>query len=216
VAVVSYGADASGAVEVCASLAGSPEGRDVIRDTELSAAAVRVEQVTEQVSNGIGGLVEVTRKRPVFVDLEPAAAASPVAAFEAVRDLSERWRESCPEGSPAPVVLHLSRGRFDSEQIDEAVGVFEGMAAAPLLHHLIVTESPHPSLAYPADAEGIEDAALRRLWDASGPLVAREALAGRKPAVSERSRGFVVNGRFDLLVEGLGLALAGSQPGADA
>jgi hypothetical protein len=84
------------------------------------------------------------------------------------------------------------------------------------LYHLVLTESPHRSLAYPADPAAIEDPALTRLWELSSPLVGRQELAAVKPAVSGESRGFVVNGRFDLLLEGIRLALAGLQPRTDS
>jgi hypothetical protein len=169
------------------------------------------------VSNGIGGLVSVTRKRPVFVDFAPTAAASPSPAFAAVAELVSRWRRDHGQGQVTPVVLHLTRGRFTPETIAEAVGSL-GPRGDYTLYHLVVTESPHAAVAYPADAAKIGDAALAKLCELSSLLLGGEALAARKATVAAESRGMVVNGKFDLFWEGIEEALKRMQtepPDAD-
>jgi hypothetical protein len=118
-----------------------------------------------------------------------------------------------------PVVLHLTRGRFDPAEIQEAVGPLrEAGVPAAVLYHLVMTESPHRSLAYPAAATPIEDPSLARLLELSSPLLGRRGLASEKPAVSPESLGMVVNGRFDLLLDGMVEALAASHvdPGSQS
>jgi len=216
VAVVSYGADASGRVELRTSLEGAAEDHKVIGHAELAAAALRVEEVIEQVSNGIGGLIEINRKKPVFVQSEPAFPGGAAEALTAAGELTSLW-QAMRLGKPGlTIVLHLSGGCFPAEELEQALSPLRkpGMEQ-PHLYHLVLTESPHRSLAYPADAAAIEDPTLRRLWGLSSPLLGRQELAAKRPAVSGQSRGFVVNGRFDLLVEGIRLALAGSETRTD-
>ena len=178
----------------------------MVADTDLPGGALRVDQVTERVSNGIGGLVSVTRKKPVFVDLTPAAAASPLPAFAAVKELLARWRNDHPQCRVAPIVLHLTRGRFAPEAIAEAVGLL-GERDRFTLYHLVVTEAPHPALAYPVDLTKARDTALAKLCELSSPLLAADELAARKPALSRESRGIVINGKFDLFWDGMEEAL---------
>lgn len=206
VAVVSCGADADGRSEVQTEFAGPLAGRTFVPDTDLADGALRVEEVTEQVSNGIGGLIEVTRKRPIFVDLEPAEVAAVVPAFQAAGELVGDWCGRHPGSPAAPIVLHLTRGRLDPDQLQQAADRLRQVSAAAgnlLLYHLVVTESPHRSLAYPGRPEEIEDPILLKLWELSSPLLGSRRLAAEKPAVAAESRGIVINGRFDLLLDGV-------------
>jgi len=65
----------------------------------------------------------------------------------------------------------------------------------------VLTESPHRSLAYPSDTSRMESPALQRLWEVSSPLLEAEKLVARHRTLCAQSRGMVVNGKFDLLVE---------------
>ena len=72
------------------------------------------------------------------------------------------------------------------------------------LYHLVSTESPHPSLAYPSPGDPIsDDPTIQKLFEISSPLAGREAIATNRPGIEAESRGFVVNGQFDLLVDGI-------------
>jgi hypothetical protein len=56
----------------------------------------------------------------------------------------------------------------------------------------------------------LEEPALRTLWETSSPLLARERLSQEKPSISAEAKGFVINGKFDALLEGVKDALAAS------
>jgi hypothetical protein len=210
-AVVSCGTDAAGGPLVQTTFGGALAGRAVVPDTDLPAGALRVEDVSRQVSNGIGGLVQVTRKRPVFVELEPTVPVDPKPGFAAVKDLVTRWQADHPSSIVSPIVLHLTRGRFEPSRINEAVGQLHDLGNVGL-YHLIVTESPHPSLAYVADPEKTQSAELRKLWELSSPLQGRQTLSEKGPAVSPDSRGIVINGKFDLLMDAIHEALKPADP----
>jgi hypothetical protein len=211
-AIVSYGSDEGGQVEVATTFSGPLAGRDVVADTDLAGGALRVDEVTELVSNGIGGLVSVTRKKPVFIDLTPAVAASPLPAFAAVKELLARWRNDRAQSRVAPIVLHLTRGRLTPEEIAEAVGLV-GERDRFTLYHLVVTEAPHPAVAYPVDVTKAQDTALAKLCELSSPLLAADELASRTTALSPESRGIVINGKFDLFWDGVEEALKTAEGG---
>lgn len=209
-AVVSYGTDPGAQTVVETTFSGPLAGRTVVGDTDLAGGSLRVDEVTEQVSNGIGGLVSVTRKRPVFVDVKPTAAAAPAPAFAAVGKLLDEWRKDHAEGPLLPVVVHVTRGQFEPGQIEEAVGRLDD-AGRLTLYHLVLSESPHPSLAYPAEPTKMQDAGLVKLWELTSPLLGSRTLAAQKTAVLPESRGMVINGKFDLLLDGIEEALSGEE-----
>jgi hypothetical protein len=102
-------------------------------------------------------------------------------------------------------VLHLTRGKADPASVREAAERLRASAGpSATLFHLALTEQPHRSLAYPADRAQIEGECLAALWECSSRLACAAALASKRPGLSAESRGFVVNGKFDLLLECLG------------
>jgi len=205
-AVVTYGATADGQPDVQNGFAGPLAGRTFVADGDLDDGALRVEESTEQVSNGIGGLIAMTRKRAIFVDLEPTAATTVGPALDAVAGLLSDWRGQCPVDAAPAIVLHLTRGCPDPDAYLQAVAQLHQSATANggvLLYHLVVTDAPHRSLAYPGQPTGIEDPGLACLWQSSSPLAGAEWLAVDRRTVATDSRGIVINGKFDLLLDGI-------------
>lgn len=212
-AVVSYGVGAGGEAEIHAAFDGPLAGKTFAGPSELAAGAIRVEQFEEQVSNGVGGLVTMTRKKPIYFDLEPTTGAAPLEAFAAAGRIVAEWTSQHPAACLAPIVLHLTRGYCDPAELEQAAAALaeRKTAAGPVtLYHWIATETPHKSLVYPADAAELEDPALCKLFETASPLLARERLSQEKPSISAEARGIVINGKFDALLEGVKDALAAS------
>jgi len=206
-AVVSYGGGAGGEPEITAAFGGARAGQTWLPPRDLAEGAVRVEETTEQVSDGIGGLLKIARKRPVFFDLPPAAATSPVPAFERVAALLVAWCEEHRGVQAQPVVVHCTRGALEPDAMREAVARLRMANRATLpaaLYHVVVTESSHRAEAYPAAPGALEPDGLRMLWELTSPLANADELARRRPALAPQARGMVVNGAFDLLVDAIG------------
>lgn len=201
-AIISYGLGSDGQTEVRTTFDGPLAGRAIVRNGELAEGAIRVEEAETQVSNGAGGLITIKKKTPIYFDVEPAAAAAPQAAFDAAAAILREWCDRHPSGS-APIVLHLTRGIHDAANIDAAAALIggTGTAAGPvLLYTLVATEAPHKSLAYPDTDSDIVMEDLRALWQVSSLLPDWEKLqAAKRPYITAASRGFVVNGKFDIL-----------------
>jgi hypothetical protein len=212
-AIVSYGLGPFGQPELRTTFEGPLTLRAIVSQRELADGPIRVDEFTEQVSNGIGGLVSVTRRKPIYVDLKPTMPASPVAAFGAVAQIAGEWSIRHPLARVAPIVLHLTRGEGEPSMIAAAFSrlhSIETIAGPVLLYHLIYTESPHPAVAYPPDDHDLQDPILKKLLGATSTLVGSERLSALARAnVTANSRGFVVNAKFDLLLDGLKAVLVG-------
>lgn len=212
VAIVSYGLDSGGEVEVRSTFEGPLAGQTIVPAGELAAGAIRVEEFEEQVSNGVGGLISVNRKKPIYFDVEPTVGAPPVTAFETIARLCGEWNGRHAGAATSPIVLHLTRGRLEPGDVDWAAGALAGAGGASgpaTLYHLIVTEQPHKSLAYPDTDEEINDDNLKKLWSITSLLEGREQLAETKRSITANSRGLVINGKFDALISSLKCALGG-------
>lgn len=211
-AVVSYGLDAANEDEVRNSFEGPLAGQTIVKDNELAEGALRVEETEEQVPNGLGGMMTIPKKNHIFVEVEPTAGSNPAPGFGAAAEIVNEWIGQHPDAVLPPVVLHLTRGAQDAGSLTEATGQLTAIAPAAgsvVLYHLAATEKPHASTSYPADSEGIECESLKAAFEASAGLLGREQLSVDKPSiVSAESRGVVINGKFDLLFDGINAALA--------
>jgi hypothetical protein len=210
VAVVSYGLDAAGQVEVRTTFDGPLAGQTIVPHAALQTGALRVEEFQEEISNGLGGLITVTRRKPIFVELEPTGGASPVEAFAAAARIATDWCQQHPNACLPPIVLHLTRGQVEQDAVEQAAGQLKNVASAAgpaAFYHLVVTETPHPSVAYPKAADELDAPGLKSLWQLTSPLLGCQRLAADRPRITAESRGMVVNGKFDLLLAGVQQAL---------
>jgi hypothetical protein len=211
VGVVSYGTDAIGETEVRVGLEGPLTGRPYARDNELQEGAVRVEEFEEEMSDGAGGILAIPHKRPVLVEVEPTSGGPATPAFEKAAEVISGWCQDHPGNTNSPIVIHLTRGEQDSTDAETAAGQFQSVASGgPVaLYHVVETEQPVPSLLFPGEETGIDNPQLQMLCRLSSPLLGREALAAEKPSISDGSLGLVVNGRCNLMLEGLKRAVTG-------
>ena len=105
----------------------------------------------------------------------------------------------------SPLAIHLTRGAHDESELAGALAQLQA-AGGPLpvaVYHVVETETPHASWIVPGDETGTQNPQLQAVFRLSSPLVGRETLAAEKPTVSIASRGIVVNGRCNLLLEGI-------------
>jgi hypothetical protein len=212
VAIVSYGANAAGEPEIRSTFDGPLAGRAVVRNSELADGALRVDEVDEESVNALGVLTANKRKNLIFFDVEPTLPAPPRDAFAAVADIVTNWRAEHPATCLPPIVLHLTRGQQSCDELMESMGPIRaaGEPGGPItLYHLVATEQPCRSMAYPDGAASIGDPILQAIWEMSSPLLGSKRLAAEKPAVKPDSRGFVVNGKFDLLLDEVRTVLNG-------
>lgn len=78
--------------------------------TELDASPLRYETLKKKTSDGVGGLVEVDIKRPVWVEpIDKDGATNMLGAFQLAKDVVKEWMNKRPDG-PAPVIINVSDG----------------------------------------------------------------------------------------------------------
>jgi hypothetical protein len=203
-AIVSYGLGSDNQPDVRATFEGQLAGKSLVRNSELPDGAIRVEESEVEASNGVGGLMTIKKKTPIYFDVEPTGSVSPQGAFSAAAAIITDWCSQHPTGLP-PIVLHLTRGEQTAADIEAAVAAVTSLvtsAGSTMVHTLVVTETPCRSAAFPETAADLETDTLRALWQTCSLLRGWEALAAAKrPYITAASRGFVVNGKFDVLGE---------------
>lgn len=78
--------------------------------SDLDNSPKRMENVKKKISDGAGGLVEIDKKMPIWVDpIEKDGWTDMTAAFKMAKEIIENWIQDKPN-SPAPVIVNISDG----------------------------------------------------------------------------------------------------------
>lgn len=174
-----------------------------VPDVELANAALRVEQVTEKVSNGIGGLVEISRSRPIFLECEPTGPVQNMSpALATLSQWIQQFRQAREGERVLPLIMHVTGGAISPEDIATASSTLAELGEL-LVYCTVVPEQPQPATAYPANAEQIANPSLAALWEMASPLAGADRIAAKRSTISEASRGFVAAAKFDLLIDSI-------------
>lgn len=85
---------------------------------KLNDNPIRIDTVQKKVSDGAGGLVEISSKMPVWVEpIKDNLWTNMTAAFLMAKDLVEAWISDKPQ-NPAPVIINISDGTPYYDQKD--------------------------------------------------------------------------------------------------
>ncbi|MCG8587409.1 MAG: hypothetical protein MI757_22105 [Pirellulales bacterium] len=205
VGLVTYGRMSAGPVEVSTRFFGGLTDHSIVTDRQLTAGVIRTESYEEELPNGIGGIITRTRERPMYVELPPTEQASCVEAFQAVAPLVGGWCSRNRGECAAPLIVHMTRGAMNQRDLRAGLKKLKSVRSTggpPLIHHVIITEQAGPAAAYPVDCGETGPSELRFFCQLSSPHVAAEYLAERHRQIRPDSHGIVVNGTFDLAVQG--------------
>ena len=77
---------------------------------ELDENPLRVETVKQKINDGAGGILEIDRKMPIWVEpIKDDGATNMKGAFEMAKEIIDKWISEKPN-NPAPVIINISDG----------------------------------------------------------------------------------------------------------
>ncbi len=76
----------------------------------LDENPLRVDKVKQKISDGAGGILEIDKSMPIWVDpITEDGATNMKGAFEMAKEIIEKWIADKPQ-NPAPVIINISDG----------------------------------------------------------------------------------------------------------
>ncbi len=193
---------------VLLSLIGCGNSVTEIRTNMLNDFAnnpLRIENGTQKVSDGNGGLVEVEVQKPIY--FEPVAdGLTPLAdTLEVVRQIFSGFMEKNPN-SPAPVAVIVTDGMPRSKGNDDSVEEANAIAKAkeimtlscadgnPLIFNCHIGNGNH-KCEFPSSEDDLPDEQAKFLYKISSEIPESYKEAARKLElnISEHSKGMVSN-----------------------
>ena len=77
---------------------------------ELDATPKRIEKVKQKISDGAGGIIEIDRNMPIWIDpISEDGATNMTGALRSAKEIIEKWISDYPD-RPAPVIINISDG----------------------------------------------------------------------------------------------------------
>ena len=183
-----------GANKVASAL---PEFGDIVPIGRLADAPLRIEDRTQKVADGAGGLVEQTVKFPVWVDARADGGTPMTEALSVGHAALVDWVHDHRAAFP-PIVFNITDGEAtdgDPSGAAERVRNVTTEDGAALLFNVHLSQHRAPAVEFPATDSTLPDSFARRLFAMSSELPPHLQTAAQQEGyqAADGSRGFVFN-----------------------
>ena len=206
IGVLGYNTDAWGRPIITSVFPGTTLEQPFLPISQVvDAADVEERQVKE--SDGAGGLVEVTRRFPVWLRPHAEYGTPMCHAMELAADALGQWIAQNPDSFP-PIVINVSDGAAsdgDPEPVAQQIMTLSANDGNALLFNVHLSEVAAMPLQYPSDASGLpqddEYASLMFRMSSVLPESSRAQASVLDLPVNADSRGYVFNADMAALVQ---------------
>jgi hypothetical protein len=165
--------------------------------SQIANNPIRIEDRTQKVSDGAGGLVQQTVKFPIWFDPEANGGTPMCQAIRLARNSLQEWVGAHPDSFP-PIVFNITDGEATDGDPAEEAGSIRQLATndgGVLLFNIHVSSQAGKAVEFPDREEDLPDDFARALFRMASTLPPhlQDAARGEGYKVSEASRGFVFN-----------------------
>ena len=212
IGVLSYNTDSGGRATVKSAFAGTtPDQPFLLVSQVVDLAEVEDRQVREP--DGAGGLVEVTRKVPVWFRPSAEYGTPMCEALDTASRCLGSWIDDHPDSFP-PILINISDGAATDGNPESLAGEIMNLATTDgntLFFNAHLSEVAAMPVQYPDREDGLPDDLAKRLFRMSSvfPESIRNLAATLDLPVNENSRGFVFNSDMAALVQFLDIGTRG-------
>ena len=201
---------------------GNPTINSVLRDTTIDDPFLRISEVvdtaevverTVKESDGAGGVVEVTRKVPIWLKPSAKYGTPMVEALSIASRVLQDWTAAYPDSYP-PIVINVTDGMAtdgDPEPHAREIMGRETKDGNALLFNLHLSDVRAMPIQYPDSDSGLPDEYAAKLFNMSSvfPEQIRNLAATMDVPITEGSRGFVFNADDVTLIQFLDIGTRG-------
>ena len=180
---------------------------------DIDQNPVRIEEITKKVSDGAGGLVDMTVKLPIWLEPVSNGGTPMCSAFQQAYGILSKWVEDHPTAFP-PVVLHFSDGEPTDGDPTAAAHQLAGLSTDDgelLLLNLHISSSRANPIVFPDSSQDLPDNYSKMMFDISSTLPEFMRMSAKDFGydASENSRGFIFNADIELVI---GFLVIGTRP----
>lgn len=190
-------------------LGGALAGQELAWIDELYQNPLRIDERLKKESDGAGGVIEVTRKFPVWVDPLARGQTPMCAALARAEAILRPWVAEHSFSYP-PTIINLTDGESNDGDPRPAAAALRGLATSDgnaILLTLHVSSNPFAQqVFFPADPATLPDHASQVMFEMSSPLPAgmrRTAQEMLGAEMGDDARGIVYNADIAGIVSAL-------------
>lgn len=134
--------------------------------SEIEANVLRVDEKTKKVSDGAGGLVEVSVKFPVWFEPVNQGGTPMCEALHKAAEVLVAWCDTHPNSYP-PTIIHVTDGQStdgDPSRIADSLQQIATQDGTALLFNLHIDRTSGSSVLFPATERGLPDSYSKMLY----------------------------------------------------
>ena len=212
IAVLGYSTDERGRPIITSALEGTTPEAPFLLISQVVETAEVVERMVRE-SDGAGGIIEVSRRFPVWLQPHAEYGTPMCTALEYASQAMENWIGQYPDSYP-PILINVSDGNAtdgDPEPLAHHIMEFQTSDGNALVFNVHLSEMAAMPIQFPDSEEGLPNELAVRLFRMSSylPEASRGLAASLDISVSPESRGFVFNADMTSLVQFLDIGTRG-------
>ena len=210
VAVIGYGAN------VGSAFTGRLSGRELVPISEIADSPARVEERTRKVEDGAGGLVDETKKFPIWFDPVANGGTPMRQVFSSVENIIKEFINLHPNCFP-PVVIHFTDGEStDGDPTNEmkALTSISSSDGNVLLFNCHISSAQVSPIAFPHSDAGLPDMYAEMLFNNASeltPYMREIAKSLHGFDLPPGSKGFTFNADLVLVIQALDIGTRPSE-----
>ena len=212
VGILGYNTDQRGAPIITSALAGTSPEQPFLSISQVVETAQVMERTVRE-SDGAGGVIEVARRFPVWLEPHAEYGTPMCQALSYASQALVNWVGQFPESFP-PIVINVSDGNAtdgDPEPLAQSIMALQTVDGNALVFNVHLSEVAAMPIQFPDSEEGLPDELAVRLFRMSSllPEGCRNLAASLDLTMNENSRGFVFNADMTSLVQFLDIGTRG-------
>jgi len=179
----------------------APERRHAVQ----VAAPARVDQRVTRVHDGAGGLVDETKRFPIWFDPVANGGTPMCQALGQAQSILQRWLTEHPSSFP-PIVINITDGEATDGDPSGPADAIRRLASSDgevLLFNLHTSSQRATPIEFPDSDAGLPDQFAQLLFRMSSalPPYMRSIAQQEGYRVSEGTRGFVFNANMEAVIK---------------
>jgi len=212
VGVLGYNTDNAGRPVITSALAGTSPEQPFLLISQVVETAEVVERTVRE-SDGAGGVIEVARRFPGWLQPHAEYGTPMCEALNYASQALENWVGQFPDSFP-PIVINVSDGNAtdgDPEPLAQRIMALQTSDGKALVFNVHLSEMATMPIQFPDSEDGLPDELAMRLFRMSSilPEASRNLAASLDLTMNENSRGFVFNADMTSLVQFLDIGTRG-------
>lgn len=210
IGVIGYG------TSVGSAYTGRLSGRELVPISEIADGPARIDERTVKVEDGAGGLVDETKKFPIWFDPVANGGTPMCAAFRLVEKAAKGFIDSHPGGFP-PVVIHFTDGESTDGDPTTAMRAVTSLSSSDgnvLLFNCHISSLQATPIAFPHSDTGLPDMYAKMLFSNASeltPYMRDIAKSSHGFDLPPGARGFTFNADLILVIQALDIGTRPSE-----